>query len=533
MTKLRKLGIQGATILILFVLFSLSASNAFAHANLTKTTPVNGSVASVTPESVTLQFSEPLEPDLIGLKLYDWNGRALPLDKPRLVSGKPDEMTALLPRLEDGTYTVAWSVISEDGHPVNGNFSFSVGAASESVISPTTSTMFQHGYEISLIVLRYAVEGLLLLSAGLYGLAYAARRYSLPPVRELLGQNARRILWGLLLLLTIGEWLVYSANLPGGGMNAVLLQGHWNVVFESPFATMLLVQAALLLGLALRGMHEIWSPMILTLLVANLAFGGHARGIQPEWLALSLRVLHLLVIALWLGGLSYLALTIRYEQVRGGTLDRTKFRPFFVRAMIIAATLTTLTGIAMTEVQTDWLSVLLFEGGLWGNLLWLKVFLLLVMILIALAQTMRWKQDDRKLSFDMLRMEWLVGILVIQVAIFLSQMAYPTPIRPYHETLASQQIQADVQIPKLMLGQQTMTFTLSEAPQEVKVYLKMMDMEMGDLELKPVKKDDHYEVDIPFTMTGDWRYTLDATYPNDQHVTWVDTLLIPQGGQLR
>ncbi|PWK15893.1 copper resistance CopC/CopD family protein [Tumebacillus permanentifrigoris] len=520
--------------LLVFVLFlfSFGTSSAYAHANLTKTTPSNGSLLTTTPESVALEFSEPLEPDLIGLKLYDWTGAERAIDNPHLAPGKPNEMIAPLPQLDDGTYTVAWSVISEDGHPVNGSYSFSIGTASEGRIAPATSSkLFQHSTEIGLIVLRYVVEGFLLLGAGLYGLAHAARRFQLPRVEVLLSRKHRTLIWSVLLLLTAAQWMVYSAGLPGGGITSALLNGHWNVLLESSFATMLIVQLGLLLLLALRGMQEIWYPLIWALLVSNLAFGGHARGVDPEWLALSLRVLHLLVIALWLGGLSYLALTMHHEHVHGERIDRTKFRPFFVRLMVAAVLLTTITGIAMTEVQTDWFSVLLFRGGMWGNLLWLKIALMLVMILLAFYQTMRWKQDAGKLSFELLRVEWLVGILVIQVAIFLSQMPYPAPIKPYSQTLQAEQRQVDVRIPQLVLGKQTMTITLPEAPQAVKAELKMMDMEMGSLDLKPVQIDaTHYNFDIPFTMSGNWKYTITATYPTDQQVVWTDTIRIPLGG---
>ncbi|MBL0387197.1 copper resistance protein CopC [Tumebacillus sp. ITR2] len=530
MKKLRPFGFA----LILLFLFAWQAQPVFAHANLIKTSPFNGGVVATSPERVTLEFNEPLEPDLIGLKLYDWNGKQLSLEKPHVTSGKPTEMQSPLPQLEQGTYTVAWSVISEDGHPVNGSISFSIGTRSADIVGPTkASQLFQHGFEILLIVLRYAVEGIVLLAAGFYGLAFVARRFQLPSVDALLTSKVRTLMWGLLFLLTIGEWFVYSAGLPGGGMNAALLQGHWNIVFESPFATMLLLQAVLLLLFALRGMQSVWYPLIGALLVANFAFGGHARGITPEWLGLSLRVLHLLVIALWLGGLSYLGLTLRHEQLTEETLDRTKFRPFFVRTMAVAAILTTITGIAMTEVQTDWFSVLLFKGGMWGNLLWLKVGFLVIMLVLAWFQTMRWRDSDRKLNFDLLRTEWLVGILVIQVAVFLSQMPYPSPVHPYRETLQAQQMQAEVRIPKLVLGEQTLSVTLPQAPQEVKATLKMMDMEMGDLDLKPVKKDaTHYDIPVPFVMSGHWKFTITAVYPDDKRISWSDEVLIPQGGQL-
>ena len=46
-------------------------------------------------------------------------------------------MTADLPdELADGTYVVAWRVVSSDGHPIAGSLTFHVGAPSESVVPP-------------------------------------------------------------------------------------------------------------------------------------------------------------------------------------------------------------------------------------------------------------------------------------------------------------------------------------------------------------------------------------------------------------
>src|SRR5207248_2879768 len=41
-------------------------------------------------------------------------------------------------KLADGTYVVAWRVVSADSHPVGGAFTFSVGKASATVASANT-----------------------------------------------------------------------------------------------------------------------------------------------------------------------------------------------------------------------------------------------------------------------------------------------------------------------------------------------------------------------------------------------------------
>ena len=52
-------------------------------------------------------------------------------------TSEDEVVTADLPdELADGTYVVAWRVVSADGHPISGSLTFSIGAPSETVVPP-------------------------------------------------------------------------------------------------------------------------------------------------------------------------------------------------------------------------------------------------------------------------------------------------------------------------------------------------------------------------------------------------------------
>lgn len=413
-------------LLAVWLLLCLTAAPALAHANLLQASPGNGDITADSPARIALKFSEPLEPDLVDLILYDANGKKIPLDPPRLTKGDASEMYVEPPPLDDGSYTVAYTVVSEDGHPVTERYAFAVGQPTPGFkLGAGTAMPDMPLSEILLLASRYLAEGMLLLGGGLYAVGLLARRSEYPSMSELLGR-AQPLLWGVLLAATVAEWLAYSAGLPTS-LFRFLLAGDWAALFESSFARMVSVQLLLLLLLALPGMISGWQALIWTLLVSNLAFGGHAFGIEPVWLALTLRVLHLLTAALWIGGALYLLLAIfRRKSVHTASVHQGAFRKVFLRVLLIASLATVVTGVLMVGVQSDWV-LLLPSTMLWRDLLVIKLFLTFDLLLIGYVQTKRWRQNYQSLSHPLLRGELALFAIVTLLAVWLSQIEYPLP----------------------------------------------------------------------------------------------------------
>lgn len=119
--------------------FGLPISSASAHAELVATTPSRGAQITAPPSQVKLEFGENL------LSLGDAKTNTLSVTDP---SGKKIDKAdsklsgrfltvSLKQTAANGTYTVSWRVVSDDGHPVQGSFHFSVGPTMQ--IAPSSS----------------------------------------------------------------------------------------------------------------------------------------------------------------------------------------------------------------------------------------------------------------------------------------------------------------------------------------------------------------------------------------------------------
>lgn len=106
------------------------AAPAAAHDELVSSTPAAGEELAVAPEQIVLTFSNELlsleENSGTDMTVVDESGRDW-------VAGAPvveaDTVTVPLePGMSGGEYVVTWRVVSSDGHPTDGEYSFSVAA---------------------------------------------------------------------------------------------------------------------------------------------------------------------------------------------------------------------------------------------------------------------------------------------------------------------------------------------------------------------------------------------------------------------
>ncbi len=122
----------------LLVLLFGAAGPAAAHAALLQTDPAQNSVVATAPTAVTLTFSEGVTLSSDSVRVLDPAGKAVDTGDPGHADGKADTArVGLKSGLANGTYTVAWRAVSEDSHPVGGAFTFSVGAPSDTSVSPS------------------------------------------------------------------------------------------------------------------------------------------------------------------------------------------------------------------------------------------------------------------------------------------------------------------------------------------------------------------------------------------------------------
>lgn len=319
-----------------------SAAPATGHAVLLGTDPADGDVLPAPPGLVTLTFDEAVRADEGGVRLLDATGQVLPAP----VSSVDGTVELTVPHdLADGSYVVDWSVVSADGHPVGGAFTFAVGEPSaEAPVAAATSgpslveVLHQGGRSLTYVGILGAA-GLVLFRVLLLDPAAAPAR---GPALRLAALLAGVALLGLLLHFAAGG--AWRAGAGAAGL--VDLDLLWHSLVSTPVG---LATAVAVVGLLLAlgpgdspaGRAVACGGAVLALL--SLPLTGHSRSFAPAWLVLGSDALHVVAGALWFGGVLGLALTLR-RAVPAGAVARTVVRfsttaAWFVLALAVTGTL--------------------------------------------------------------------------------------------------------------------------------------------------------------------------------------------------
>ncbi|GAB2947824.1 hypothetical protein GCM10027280_40690 [Micromonospora polyrhachis] len=114
------------------------AGPAAAHNRLRSATPERDATLTAPPTEVVLEFAEPLNPTYTTIVVTDAARQRVATSEP-VVAGTRGTVTFTEP-LTDGGYTVAYRVVSADGHPVQGSYPFTVGSGPASVTTPSAAS---------------------------------------------------------------------------------------------------------------------------------------------------------------------------------------------------------------------------------------------------------------------------------------------------------------------------------------------------------------------------------------------------------
>ncbi len=101
-------------------------SEAQAHVFPVHSEPKVGQVVNTSPFLVRIWFDGKLEPAFSTIEVHDLKGARVDKGDGRV---GPEDRTLLkisLPSLPSGIYRVFWSVVSQDGHLTEGDFSFTI-----------------------------------------------------------------------------------------------------------------------------------------------------------------------------------------------------------------------------------------------------------------------------------------------------------------------------------------------------------------------------------------------------------------------
>lgn len=111
---------------------------AFAHTELTESSPADGAQLAEPPPEVVLTFEGEISEDST-FTVTDADGTEVGSGELDLDVAERNVLRGDVTITDDGSYTVAYSIVGEDGDPIEGELSFTVGEAAPGTTPPNTA----------------------------------------------------------------------------------------------------------------------------------------------------------------------------------------------------------------------------------------------------------------------------------------------------------------------------------------------------------------------------------------------------------
>ncbi|MFI7014290.1 copper resistance CopC/CopD family protein [Streptomyces sp. NPDC050164] len=320
------------------------AGPASAHAAVTGSDPAQGAVVDKAPARISLTFSEQVAMSGDSLRVLDPEGKRVDAGEPSNVSGTTYAVR-LHSGLPDGTYTVAYQVVSADSHPVAGAYTFSVGAPSKTSVTVSGQAaddgvvgwLYGFGRYVS-----YA--GFIVMAGGAaFVLACWPRGCGVRPVQRFVVSGWLALTAATLALLLLRGSFTGSgkvADIFDLSLLGQVLQTKTGAALVSRL--LLLAAAALFIAVLFGAYDKREDPQEKRDLTFGLAIGGGvvAAGLAASWamsehasvglqagIAMPVDVVHLLAVAGWLGGLGALLVAL-YRAPADAPVDASAVRRF-------------------------------------------------------------------------------------------------------------------------------------------------------------------------------------------------------------
>jgi copper transport protein len=384
----RLAGTWGLALLALLVALVLAPA-ASGHSTLMATEPAQGGVVERSPERVVLRFDEPVDTALGSVTVYDGEGQRV--DAGEIIRPGPRSVAVAIDRrLERGTYTVAWRVVSADSDPINGAWVFHVEAPGPQPSGVAAQVLEDTPFVTSAFYLggRFSAFSLLLACVGgTAALAFALRSAAEPVRRRLLLIIA--LLAAALVVVSLIELSLQGAAAEGAAL------GHgfqWDVVSSvagTRFGEFALARAGIaaalcivaLIARARAGRAAAETTVLAVLLAAALVvtpgLSGHASVSGP--LSVVADAAHVQAAAVWSGGLAFVVLALVLSRGKRWELAATSVPRFSTTAVVSVAIL------LVAGTVNGYLQVRAWRG-LWeteyGVLLLVKIGLVLPLLAI-------------------------------------------------------------------------------------------------------------------------------------------------------
>jgi copper transport protein len=323
-----------AALALAFAILGLSAAPANAHAVLVSSSPTDGARLDSAPAAVTLTFDESVRLVPAAAQVISVAGIRADTGTAHLSADGTTIVIPLRPQLPQGSYAATWRVVSADTHIVSGSISFGLGQDPGGP-APTTA---DHARPLTLAadVARGVLYLGLVLSAGMALVCRTLWPWALglPRMRALLIGG-----WTLLAIATLGQFLLQGPQSLNLGWAGVFSSDAVADTLASRTGMILIVRGVIIaaLGVALR-FDRRGSTVAIAICSAAVALtiviDGHAGVGEQVWLATAVTAMHVLAMAVWLGGLVALCVAV-FPSGRTANLRRWSLAAFVCVSVLI------------------------------------------------------------------------------------------------------------------------------------------------------------------------------------------------------
>jgi copper transport protein len=410
-------------------------ATAWAHAALLKTVPTASAEVDTPPSMVRLTYDELVEPRFAVVSVTDAAGHQQIDGVIHRNASNPYELDAPLQRSAEGWYLVFWRVISADGHPVRGAFTYRIGPNPGPPPQFVVPSLSETAVTPGLIALRWLTFLSVMSAIGLFVLRAVIARP--------LGNGLRRVSIAFLAASLVA--LVATPIYVLLATAQFALRSFWDVgalvplMSVSAFGRGYLRLELLFALFAVAGAIAIWLDdparprrsvaALLSFWGALLAAGavllvpgaaGHAAQTAPRAASLLLDWSHLASGSIWIGGLVGLLLLSR----RAFSIALARFSNVALASVIVLLG----SGVGAAVVHLPTLASLWQTG--YGKTIVVKAAFLLAAILIAAVNLVRTRR-----RLDLL-WQTVVGEIVLVVAAIVAA-AVLSSLPPPPKALAS------------------------------------------------------------------------------------------------
>ena len=153
------------------------------------------------PTQVALTFSEAVEPRFAIVSVTDAGGHQETTGAAAPLADEPRHARRAAEHVPEGWYLVYWRVISVDGHPVRGAFTFAVGPNPGPAPQFPIPSISETAATPALVIARWVVFLSVMAAIGLFALRIAIAR---PLVRRVDGTSLRRVTVAFVVAAAVG-----------------------------------------------------------------------------------------------------------------------------------------------------------------------------------------------------------------------------------------------------------------------------------------------------------------------------------------